>query len=241
MVVLERGEPCEEALLGSLILGAGYFALLLISKGFGFGDVKLALVLGAVLGRYGWAIVLIGTFARYLLGALYGIAPHPRGPGWPEDQDPVRPVPARRDVRRCAPGLLRSLNPGRRRGVRPVAYRLLRRLEPITRVQGRRSRPAAGRRVAPSANEVEPSRGDFTPETERAEDGYGTVDSGLARHSPLPSWLPRNGAPGLRSWHDFLPLSNAWPGGWCHRLRGHRKTADWGHDHRLLRRSGGSS
>ncbi|MET8514097.1 TetR family transcriptional regulator C-terminal domain-containing protein, partial [Streptomyces sp. NPDC005077] len=30
---------------------------------------------------------------------------------------------------------------------------------------------------------------------------------------PLPSWWPRNGAPGLRSWHDFLPLSNAWPGG----------------------------
>lgn len=58
---------------------------------------------------------------------------------------------------------------------------------------------------------------------------------------PLPSWWPRNGAPGLRSWHDFLPLSNAWPGGWCHRLRRHRQTADYGHDHRLLRRSGGSS
>ncbi|MFG2415145.1 hypothetical protein ACGFWH_26650, partial [Streptomyces goshikiensis] len=32
--------------------------------------------------------------------------------------------------------------------------------------------------------------------------------------SPLPFWLPRNGAPGLRSWHDFLPLSIAWLGGW---------------------------
>ncbi|WP_454314506.1 prepilin peptidase [Streptomyces phaeoluteigriseus] len=62
------------ALLGSLILGACYFVLFLISKGFGFGDVKLALVLGAVLGWYGWAIVLVGTFAGYLLGALYGIA-----------------------------------------------------------------------------------------------------------------------------------------------------------------------
>ena len=49
--------------------------LFLISKGFGFGDAKLALVLGAVLGRYGWPIVLIGTFSGYLLGALYGIAP----------------------------------------------------------------------------------------------------------------------------------------------------------------------
>lgn len=62
------------ALLGALILGACYFALFLISKGFGFGDVKLALVLGAVLGWYGWAIVLVGTFVGYLLGALYGIA-----------------------------------------------------------------------------------------------------------------------------------------------------------------------
>ncbi|MFF0094682.1 prepilin peptidase [Streptomyces canus] len=62
------------ALLGSLILGACYFVFFLLSKGFGFGDVKLALVLGAVLGWYGWPIVLIGTFAGYLLGALYGIA-----------------------------------------------------------------------------------------------------------------------------------------------------------------------
>jgi leader peptidase (prepilin peptidase)/N-methyltransferase len=61
------------ALLGSLILGACYFGLFLISKGFGFGDVKLALFLGAVLGWYGWPIVLVGTFAGYLLGALYGV------------------------------------------------------------------------------------------------------------------------------------------------------------------------
>ncbi|MGX5186050.1 hypothetical protein ACWKT5_25450 [Streptomyces avermitilis] len=26
------------------------------------------------MGWYGWAVVLIGTFAGYLLGALYGIA-----------------------------------------------------------------------------------------------------------------------------------------------------------------------
>ncbi|MFE4582478.1 prepilin peptidase [Streptomyces chartreusis] len=61
------------ALLGSLILCACYFVLFLLSRGFGFGDVKLALVLGAVLGWYGWAIVLAGTFAGFLFGALYGI------------------------------------------------------------------------------------------------------------------------------------------------------------------------
>ncbi len=68
------GGSWTSALLGSLILGACYFALFLVSRGFGFGDVKLALVLGAVLGWYGWVIVLVGTFAGYLLGALYGIA-----------------------------------------------------------------------------------------------------------------------------------------------------------------------
>lgn len=67
------GGSWTSALFCSLILSACYFVLFLLSKGFGFGDVKLALVLGAVLGWYGWAIVLVGTFAGYLLGALYGI------------------------------------------------------------------------------------------------------------------------------------------------------------------------
>ncbi len=40
--------------------------------GMGFGDVKLALGAGAVLGWYGWATVMLGTFAGFLLGALYG-------------------------------------------------------------------------------------------------------------------------------------------------------------------------
>ncbi|WP_331751714.1 A24 family peptidase (plasmid) [Streptomyces sp. NBC_00723] len=69
----DAGGSWTSALLGSLILGGSYFVLFLLSKGFGFGDVKLALVLGAVLGWYGWAVVLLGTFAGYLLGALYGI------------------------------------------------------------------------------------------------------------------------------------------------------------------------
>lgn len=70
----DAGGSWTAALLGSVTLGACYFVLFLLSKGFGFGDVKLALALGAVLGWYGWPIVLIGTFAGYLLGALYGIA-----------------------------------------------------------------------------------------------------------------------------------------------------------------------
>ncbi|MGW1282722.1 prepilin peptidase [Streptomyces sp. NPDC002586] len=61
------------ALYGALALGAGYFVLFLINPaGMGFGDVKLAVGMGAVLGWYGWATVLLGTFAGFLLGAVYG-------------------------------------------------------------------------------------------------------------------------------------------------------------------------
>ncbi|MFI2204003.1 prepilin peptidase [Streptomyces sp. NPDC020192] len=61
------------ALYGALALGAGYYALYRINPGgMGFGDVKLAVGTGAVLGWYGWSTVLLGAFAGFLLGALYG-------------------------------------------------------------------------------------------------------------------------------------------------------------------------
>ncbi|MFF8725663.1 prepilin peptidase [Streptomyces sp. NPDC015171] len=61
------------ALYGALALGAGYYALYRLNPGgMGFGDVKLAVGTGAVLGWYGWSAVLLGTFAGFLLGALYG-------------------------------------------------------------------------------------------------------------------------------------------------------------------------
>ncbi|WP_240926286.1 A24 family peptidase [Streptomyces sp. JB150] len=59
------------ALLGTLALGAGYFLLCRINPaGMGFGDVKLSLSMGAVLGWYGPHTLLLGTFAAFLLGAL---------------------------------------------------------------------------------------------------------------------------------------------------------------------------
>ncbi len=74
-VVPEHAGEWTTALLGSLALGGGYFVLFLINPaGLGFGDVKLALGAGAALGWYGWPTVMLGTFAGFLLGALYGTA-----------------------------------------------------------------------------------------------------------------------------------------------------------------------
>ncbi|MEU6912984.1 prepilin peptidase [Streptomyces olindensis] len=74
-LVPEHAGEWTTALLGSLALGGGYFVLFLINPaGMGFGDVKLALGAGAVLGWYGWPTVMLGTFAGFLLGALYGAA-----------------------------------------------------------------------------------------------------------------------------------------------------------------------
>ncbi|WP_208779875.1 prepilin peptidase [Streptomyces griseorubiginosus] len=72
-LVPEHAGDWPTALYGALALGGAFFLLFLINPGgMGFGDVKLALGLGAVLGWYGWATVMLGTFAAFLLGALYG-------------------------------------------------------------------------------------------------------------------------------------------------------------------------
>ncbi|MFF2641340.1 prepilin peptidase [Streptomyces niveus] len=70
----DAGGSWPAALLGGLALGACYFVLFLINpNGMGFGDVKLALSLGVVLGWYGWLLLFVGAFAGFLFGSLYGL------------------------------------------------------------------------------------------------------------------------------------------------------------------------
>ncbi|MCU1417007.1 MAG: prepilin peptidase [Schumannella sp.] len=66
------------AIAQAAIGGAGLFVFYLILAlvkpgGMGFGDVKLAAVLGLYLGFLGWGNLLVGAFAAFLFGGLFGV------------------------------------------------------------------------------------------------------------------------------------------------------------------------
>ena len=73
---LLTGDPA--ALLRAAIGGAALFAFYFIAafiypNGMGFGDVKLAGVLGFATAWLGWAQFAVGAFFPFLLGGLYGV------------------------------------------------------------------------------------------------------------------------------------------------------------------------
>jgi len=61
-------------LIAAAALWGLYFVLAVIHRGMGFGDVKLALLLGLYLGWLGWSALAVGTFAGFLLGGIAGAA-----------------------------------------------------------------------------------------------------------------------------------------------------------------------
>lgn len=62
------------AAIGSAALGAFYFTLVLIKPdGMGWGDFLYSWTLGAVLGWFGWAELLVGSFAAFLVGGVVSL------------------------------------------------------------------------------------------------------------------------------------------------------------------------
>lgn len=62
------------AVIGLVVARSIYWLLWFVhSAGMGFGDVRLAALLGAVLGRAGWAELVVGTYAPFLLFAVPGL------------------------------------------------------------------------------------------------------------------------------------------------------------------------
>ncbi|MDJ0351982.1 A24 family peptidase [Pseudarthrobacter sp. PH31-O2] len=69
------GLPGLRVVAGGAALWVFYFLLRAVyPPGMGFGDVKLAGVLGMYLGFLGWQHVFAGTFAAFLLGGLWSLA-----------------------------------------------------------------------------------------------------------------------------------------------------------------------
>ena len=61
------------AFMGWLVAGGLFFLLWFIyPKGMGYGDVRLSGVLGIALGWLGWAELLVGVYAGFVLGAFGG-------------------------------------------------------------------------------------------------------------------------------------------------------------------------
>ena len=99
LVAMTVLEPSAEWALGAF--GAAFFlflAALAYPKGMGMGDVKLALLLGAMLGRTVPVALMLGMLAA-LVPSIVLFARH--GSGRAEDGDPVCAVPLARRHRRA--------------------------------------------------------------------------------------------------------------------------------------------
>ena len=68
----EDWTDARRAVFGWVVYGGSFLVMWLITPGFGYGDVRLAGVLGLALGYVGWPALLLGFLGGLLLGALLG-------------------------------------------------------------------------------------------------------------------------------------------------------------------------
>ena len=63
------------AAIGGVVLWLLYFLMAVVyPAGMGFGDVKLAGLIGSALAWLGWGPLVVGAFAAFLLGGLFAVA-----------------------------------------------------------------------------------------------------------------------------------------------------------------------
>lgn len=74
-VLESQTDQLPVAFLGGLVYLVLFFVLFMVTPGgFGFGDVKLAFLLGFVMAYSGWPELVVGIFLAFLLGGLAGTA-----------------------------------------------------------------------------------------------------------------------------------------------------------------------
>ncbi len=90
-IVDHRSSELVGALTGGAATFAGYSLLALVTAGLGFGDCKLAALLGLVLGWFGWEALAAGVTLGFLLAACYLLARMVIGRFSPSEQIPLAP------------------------------------------------------------------------------------------------------------------------------------------------------
>jgi len=91
-VVNQQMADLGRAVIGGMIAFAIYFILALIyPAGMGFGDVKLAGVLGIYLGWVGWSSLAVGIFTAFVIGAVVGLTLMATGRGGRKTAVPFGP------------------------------------------------------------------------------------------------------------------------------------------------------
>jgi leader peptidase (prepilin peptidase)/N-methyltransferase len=71
--LFDGGTDPVRGLVGALLYGGGLFLVALVSRGMGMGDVKLALVIGVVLGAIGLRYVGVAAAGAVLFGGVGGV------------------------------------------------------------------------------------------------------------------------------------------------------------------------
>ncbi|OFL68793.1 MULTISPECIES: prepilin peptidase [unclassified Brevibacterium] len=73
-VMDSTGDRMIQACLGAVLLSAVFFAMFVFAPAsLGFGDVKLAVAIGLLVGWYGWRVVVLTLVLTLVIGVVHGL------------------------------------------------------------------------------------------------------------------------------------------------------------------------